>query len=175
MDMKALTIWPEWVWAILHLDKHIENRTWDPRTRGLQVGHRLALHAGAYLGGRKGKPATMEALEAVQGMAQRAGWTAQIKRGTLRCSRLTPEGWQHARLDPSTCVRSALAGVATYRGLANVGLWHEKSSSGGAWGVPGSLHWQLADVKSLATPLPCKGAQGLWTPSGWAQAVLAAL
>jgi hypothetical protein len=32
--MKALSIRPPWAWAILHLGKTIENRTWKTRYRG---------------------------------------------------------------------------------------------------------------------------------------------
>lgn len=28
--MKALTVWPEWAWAIVHAGKNVENRTWAP-------------------------------------------------------------------------------------------------------------------------------------------------
>lgn len=30
------------------------------------------------------------------------------------------------------------------------------------WARPWGWHWTLADVRPLATPVPCKGAQGFW-------------
>ncbi|MFE2024604.1 ASCH domain-containing protein [Streptomyces hygroscopicus] len=33
------------------------------------------------------------------------------------------------------------------------------------WGDPRAHHWQLADVQPLAEPVPCRGAQKLWTPT----------
>lgn len=32
------------------------------------------------------------------------------------------------------------------------------------WGFPDTWHWVLEDVRPLATPVPCKGRLGLWTP-----------
>lgn len=31
-----------------------------------------------------------------------------------------------------------------------------------AWSARGQFHWELADVRPLAEPVPCKGALGLW-------------
>lgn len=31
------------------------------------------------------------------------------------------------------------------------------------WGEPGGWHWEFTNVRPLATPVPCKGALGLWT------------
>ena len=31
------------------------------------------------------------------------------------------------------------------------------------WSIWGQAHWVLEDVRPLATPVPCKGALGLWT------------
>ena len=41
----ALTLHPEWAWAICHAFKRVENRSWHPGKR-LPVGSRLAIHAG---------------------------------------------------------------------------------------------------------------------------------
>lgn len=30
------------------------------------------------------------------------------------------------------------------------------------WAARGQWHWQLANVRTLAAPVPCKGALGLW-------------
>ena len=67
--LRALTLWPEWAWAIHHLDKRVENRTW-----ALPVGEWFALHAGKHLGGRPGHDAGVEAVTSVRYMATRAGW-----------------------------------------------------------------------------------------------------
>ncbi|MFE1936473.1 ASCH domain-containing protein [Streptomyces sp. NPDC059474] len=33
------------------------------------------------------------------------------------------------------------------------------------WGEPRGHHWQLTDVQPLTEPVPCRGAQRLWTPT----------
>lgn len=32
----------------------------------------------------------------------------------------------------------------------------------GPWAIPGQCHWQLANPRQLAEPVPCKGRLGLW-------------
>lgn len=32
----------------------------------------------------------------------------------------------------------------------------------GPWAIPGRCHWKLSDVRTLATPVPVRGAQGVW-------------
>lgn len=68
----ALTLWPEWAWAIANLDKRVENRTWAPPIS--MVGKRIAIHSGASIGGRKGRVARREGLSAMMSMAARACW-----------------------------------------------------------------------------------------------------
>ena len=67
--MKALTLWPEWAALIAHGLKPVENRGWK-----LPEGERIAIHAGAHIGGRKGRPALEEADNAVYWTALAAGW-----------------------------------------------------------------------------------------------------
>ena len=59
MPTHALTLWPEWAYAIAHLGKDVENRSWRPPA--WLIGRRLAIHAGADLGGRPGRMARLEA------------------------------------------------------------------------------------------------------------------
>ena len=49
--MYALTLWPEWAYAILHMGKRVENRSWR---RESIIGQDIAIHAGAKIGGPKG-------------------------------------------------------------------------------------------------------------------------
>ena len=48
---------------------------------------------------------------------------------------------------------SAIVAVATFGGTVR--------SSPSRWFV-GPFGWLLADVRALAAPVPCRGAQGLW-------------
>lgn len=51
---RALTLWPEWVYAIVHLGKRIENRGWPPPES--LIGQPFALHAGKSIGGNGRDP-----------------------------------------------------------------------------------------------------------------------
>ncbi len=58
---------------------------------------------------------------------------------------------------PVELVTSAVVAVCTYGGsisphLGGLSQWHER----GCWG------WSLEDITPLPTPVPCRGAQGLW-------------
>jgi hypothetical protein len=33
------------------------------------------------------------------------------------------------------------------------------------WGRPGMWHWEVGDVRPLDTPVPARGALGLWRPT----------
>ncbi|AGP55893.1 MULTISPECIES: ASCH domain-containing protein [Streptomyces violaceusniger group] len=39
------------------------------------------------------------------------------------------------------------------------------------WGDARGHHWQLTDVQPLTEPVPCRGAQRLWTPGVAVQAI----
>jgi len=51
LTLYALTLWPEWAYAITDLGKRVENRTW---TRESMLGQDMAIHAGAKIGGSGG-------------------------------------------------------------------------------------------------------------------------
>lgn len=148
-DLRALTLWPEWAYAIAHLGKRAENRGWTPPAS--IIGQRIAVHAGAHIGGRQGRVATAEAVDAVLCMAARAGRDAFGRA-------LVPE--------IETCATSAIVCTAVVTG------WDCDDRTG--WDVPGQCHWRLADVQVLPEPVPCRGAQGLWrVPADIAARVLA--
>ncbi len=78
-DLRALTVHPEWGFGIHYLGKRDENRGGPPPiTLTGDDPPWIALHAGKHIGGRPGKVAKREGLEALVGMAQRAGWTANL-------------------------------------------------------------------------------------------------
>lgn len=136
--MLALTLWPEWAWAICHAGKRVENRTWHPGKR-LPVGSQLAIHAGKHIGGRPGVEVALDAVDIVLAM-----WETD---GPIRTMD------EERRL--STCPRSAIVAVATIAGFDQ-----EQRTR---WDVPGAWHWRLEDVEVLPAPAACRGAQGLWT------------
>lgn len=139
IGLRALTLWPEWAWAITHLGKRCENRSWAP-PRYL-LGHRIAIHAGKSLGGRPGQEATNDAVLSIRTMLKRAEPDQTSSPYKVR--------------DLVECTKSAI--VATARLVS----WDWEMKTG--WDVPGEVHWRLDDVVVLKEPAPCKGRQGLWT------------
>jgi len=155
--MKALTIWPEWCWAIVHLGKNVENRRWDPRRRGLQIGDRFAIHAGKTIGGRPGIEVRRKAFDDLRFMAERAGYLLPMVGEFAKDGEgfVVPMEGGDLVCDGSTVVRSAIVAVAT---LADV-----TRESWSPWAAPGEVHWVLGPTDILPEPVVCGGKQGLWT------------
>lgn len=134
----AITIWPEWVYAILHLGKDVELRTW-PCWRSL-VGQDIALHAGAYPGGPGPKP------------EGRANIKYFIQRVHQITGSLPPAGWS----------AEACRIAGSFAGLAQLGEAGRIHSS--PWADPDGLvyAWPLLQRRALVELVPHRGAQGLW-------------
>lgn len=150
--MKALTLIRPWAAAVAHLGKNVENRTWRPPA-GL-FGQRFAIHAGVKI-----EAAMLTGINIAQEM-----------RGLPTLPDAGPQG--------IVCT-VRLAGVATAVGEL---CWTDRDALAAARGFgPGFAHWfmgpvgwVLADVRTLAAPVPCRGAQGLWTlPADVEAAVMA--
>jgi hypothetical protein len=149
----ALTLWPEWNWAIDNLDKLVENRGW-PLPPAMQ-GKRIAIHAGAYIGGRKGAPATREGIEAVAEMATSAGWT--VTADGLHALLFT-KGEIVRRLTAESIVRSAITCTVVLASCTPPGPVLPDDG----W-YAGDYGFRLADKQTLPEPIHCSGAQGFWT------------
>lgn len=46
-QLRALTLWAPWAWAICYMGKDVENRDWKRGVPQSLVGQRLAIHAGS--------------------------------------------------------------------------------------------------------------------------------
>jgi len=144
--VKALTLWPEWLPTITHLDKRIENRDWFP-PKGL-IGQRFALHAGSQLGG-----GSRHRVEWVERTALEAGWGVRIllHETASRFAFFRPATSRTVPIHLGCVVASAVLDRAE-RGPADPARW----------AMEGAVHWHLRDVEVLETPIPAKGRQGLW-------------
>lgn len=180
--VKALTIWPEWAFAICHLEKRIENRSWRPPAS--LVGKRMAIHAGAHLGGRKGRVAAVQGLEAVRYTLRNlpppldhlgpldsytlSGFpyqTPQWIRVTDRAGQGGEESRVTERIDIVTgavVATAVVAGLVDDRPALRKNRGELLGRSIPPWAVPDQVWWMLTDVEVLAEPVPCKGSQGLW-------------
>lgn len=142
--MKALTLRQPWAWAVLHAGKWVENRTWRPPA-GI-IGEPFAIHAGFK------EPEAADVASAVE----RAGI---IGRTTVSA--------------PAEFQRGCVVGVATVTGFVEVDgdgritAQHPAHTRLAAqalaspWFI-GPVGMFLADVRALATPIPCRGMLGFW-------------
>ena len=157
--LRALTLWPEWAWAIVNLDKRIENRDWM-----IPVGEWFALHAGKSVGGRPGLSAEREGVKDVCVMSRSTGWTPSFtgemgQSWSITFRRRTESVVMH---DP----RCGMDGGNPIRTSAIVGLFrvtnHHRLYDMRPWQASGFVG-NAFDFHPLREPVPCKGAQGLWT------------
>lgn len=140
--MRALTLWPEWAWAVAHLGKDVENRGWAPPSYIL--GQWIAIHAGKNVGGRTGPRAYQEGTALVIETALRVGLDPYA-----------PDSFV-TRMHRELCATTS-AVVAVARVEAECAR-----CAPSAWAAAGQYHWRLHDVRTLARAVPCRGAQGLW-------------
>lgn len=134
--MKALTLIQPWAWCITHSDKRVENRTWEPPASLL--GERFAIHAG--------KASVDEAIVC-----------------RLACEDIEV---------PEELPRGAIVGTARLIGIARdlgaltvapgVDSHVVTAHAFDRWWI-GPIGWVLGGVFRLREPVPCRGAQGLWT------------
>ena len=156
----ALTLWPEWVWPIAHLDKRCENRGW--KLPDSMLGKRIAIHAGAAIGGRKGLPARREGIRSMLDTARGAGWALTVETGALKLTKgsaliIAPLPMHSALREDLPIVTSAIVCTAV---LASCTEPHEPAPDDG-WYM-GEYGFRLADVQVLPEPIACAGAQGFW-------------
>jgi hypothetical protein len=156
--MKALTVWPEWLWAMRYLDKGIENRMWRP-PKDL-IGKRIALHAGKYFGGADCRD-VREAMLDVMPMAVRAGWTVQRPGGQYHFSKEFEEsGLRNVKTTAEQISKNIIPGAIV--GTANLIDDRFVRWSSNQWGTFERYHWHLANFRWLKSPIPARGMPGLW-------------
>lgn len=140
--MKALTLWPEWAYAVQRLGKDGENRTW--RLPDSLIGVPVAIHAGvrevqrgAFVTGNERRLAELDAFGAT------LDWVGVLRDVAVPYRQIEPlRGHIVAIVTFSIPTQNSLS-----RWAANDGQWF----------------WPFATVKPLAEPVKCKGAQGFWT------------
>jgi len=154
--MRGLTVKQPWAHMITHCGKDTENRTWKPPA-GLGT---FAIHAGA----RAGWDRTAEQSR----VAWRAWWTW--------AEALPPMNVPGPlRRDSIFIDYGAIVAVCDLGSLTHDATGAEACSCS-PWSAPRSWHWELANVRPLAEPVPCRGALGLWNlPADVESAVLAQL
>lgn len=133
--IRGLTLWRPWSAAIVHGPKRIENRPWFPSLTFLDRGLWIAIHAG-----RRWDSAGAEFIL--------KRWSVGT---TNACARegTWPAGYE-------------LEGIVGVAFVAEVRAVDEVRSADAGWAF-GPWCWVLEHVHALEAPIPCRGAQGLWT------------
>lgn len=155
--MKAITLWPEWAWAICALGKNVENRTWRPTLRNCE---QFAIHAGNSFGGYLASGLTIEDIfEPVFEMASRAGWSLGYQRtGNLIKGR-------HESSQAS--IEQEISKIPTGKVVAITTLLGVRDPSKGGngvwpWWAEDQYGWMLRDTVVLPRPVLAKGCRSLW-------------
>jgi hypothetical protein len=137
--MKALTLIQPWAWAICHAGKRIENRGWKP-PRSLW-GERIAIHAGKQF----------DADSALGLFAHGYGVPSLVPHGAIvATARIV--GVVTERKPGDLVIESALEEPPTWILSPRNRVW-----------FCGPVGWILDEIVVLREPIPCKGAQRLWT------------
>lgn len=149
--MRALTLWPEWAWAICHLGKDVENRPYPPPDD--MRGRLMAIHAGKMFGGKSTRwnPNTVEAVGRVMDMAEVANHGSYIDWGE-KTVEFRWRGKEWRLFDADKVPRGAVVAVARVSDLSWWSPWLAKDQE----------HWFLSSIKVLERPVPCRGQQRLW-------------
>lgn len=150
----VLTVRQPWCWSIEHGGKPVENRGWNMRYRGP-----LWLHAGAR--------SRWDPAGATFPLITRA-WDKYLREhvpGWAGLPSSDVELGRHTTLMPFGAV-AALAQVTGCHWGADCYTPSADGRTPGAycsrWGASWQYHIELADIRPLAEPVPCRGAQGLW-------------
>lgn len=168
MDLRAVSLWPEWLYAIMHLNKRVENRSW-PAHRKL-IGQRIALHAGKSFGGNNKNPFRKYFEPVIElgidaGYTFRDMYTSNVFQNWCGFRVYDSTGKECFPIDTRLIPRGAIVATALlksssflYAGKSE----YEDGSPKTAWSVEGNYGWQLEDIQILENPVFMRGNQGIW-------------
>jgi hypothetical protein len=169
MELKAVSLWPEWLYAIVHLNKRVENRTWPAHRK--TIGERIALHAGKNFGGRNKCPARMH-FEPVIELGIAAGYRFKdlyASKGFLKewigFRVYDSEGNELFPMDTRLIPRGAIVATALLKSSSFLyagNSEYEDGTQATAWSAEGNYGWQLEDIKVFDEPVLMNGCQGIW-------------
>jgi len=149
---RALTLWPEWAYAIVHLGKRVENRGWPP-PRDLR---RFCVHAGKQIGGSSSARDVRGSIAEVLQVASDAGcrWEG---RTIAQMDRQRYRHLEEETIEAVCKMRSSLACVVELAGVRA-----RRSAGRDGWHMPDSLGWELCEQIITLPNIPARGAQRLW-------------
>ena len=157
VESYAITLRPEWAYAICNLGKNIENRTWTPM-RSLSGKRKIAIHAGRLIGGRESYKAFLEGIYEVANTAEKAGFTFHTWREKHKEKDVMCEIYNSQE---SFCLCRDNIPVSSIVALAQVSEVR-KYPLDTPWYIPGSWGWKLEEIITLIEPVPARGERGMW-------------
>lgn len=167
--MKALTLWQPWSWAIAHAGKRVENRTWAPPAS--VIGQRVAIHAGLRLDKAAAEALIGDLMHRWDPGGCRAPMSAAVRLQGLMLGECG--GLVHGAVESVATIAGALllerntpgvvSGIVRNGRHGDLNCAATRAVFDSPWRVPGMWSWVLTDVIALPEPVPCRGAQGLWT------------
>ncbi len=151
-NLLAITLYPEWIYAILYFGKRTENRTWRPPARMLRQW--IALHGGSSIGGLPARSDRYtedhaEAARDVFNMARLNGCNLTCKitiSDIMRCRGIVALGYLDSVREP----------VKTREG------WQVPEQLTPRGVLAPSYGWHFSDLKILPEPIAARGMPGLW-------------
>lgn len=159
MNIRALSLHPEWAWAVAHLDKRIENRGY-PCPRPLR-GQRICIHASKVIGGCASKSRRVEAIRNVFEAAHDAGWSASVSyQDGYRCEFLNHDRPLHGLVlfEERSLPLGKIVALATIDQLLVIDRKERIP-----WSYASFYHWTLSNVVTLPEPIMASGMQGFWS------------
>lgn len=156
--MKAITLWPEWAWAICNLGKDVENRTWKP-PRTLGIGDRFCIHAGQSIGGENttNRDRIRNSMENMIEISSKSNWQGSSDGHSI--SMKNNEKQISIRKKINNINKGFIVAVVTLEDILVPGY---ADPSKNLWWAGGVYGWKLSGVKVLPLPVRCMGKQGLW-------------
>lgn len=149
---RALTLWPEWAYAIVRLGKRIENRGWPP-PRDLR---RFCIHAGKQIGGSSSAEDVRGSIAEVLQVASDAGcrWEG---RTMAQMDRQRYRQLEEETIEAVCQMRGSLVCVVELAGVRA-----RRSAGRDGWHMPDSLGWELREQIITLPSIAARGAQRLW-------------
>ncbi len=150
--MRGLSLWQPWASLVAYREKLHETRSWGTAYRG-----EIAIHA-----------TTKWQRECVDICRSSPFFAVLAKHGLLRAGDLEPRGKWPAH-PPAAMPFGSIVAIAEltdcWRIGSRVDVLSAQEMSFGNW-TAGRFAWKLENVRRLTSPVPVKGAQGLWIVQG---------
>jgi len=167
--MKALTLWPEWAWAICHLEKNVENRS---RRTLMPIGTDFAIHAGASFGGKNRSSFSIDlAMQDVVPMAARAGWRVGVSVAQNRITAYRTDSTNTVDCSGFDIHMGAVVAVVQFDGILEPqNVYHRHDADKWPWWSGEHCGYRLSNVRVLDEPVEARGQLGFWNLSEDAEA-----